>query len=445
MRRPFLVFYLAALFCLSCPATHSFADDFEHQDGLRDRPHLFGDWRGARTSLAERGIIVDVSTTQFYQGITNGGRAEARNEWEYGGVGDAVVTIVGDKFGWNGFAAVIHAETNFGTNINGQVGLAPPNYRMLFPVADKPVVAVTGWTLLQQLRDGWAVGGGKFNIGDLVDQIYHTGNGVDKFMNGSIVFPLNLAIPVGVYSVPGAALFKMRGKEVQGVLGVIDTKDYSTKFGVKDVFDRGATILGLWKFFYNIHGLPGYSSILGAYNTREYNSIDPSSYVIVPGQGAVIPEVRGSWGVSYVVDQKLWMDLDNPERNVGLFGFIGIGDDNPNIFREAGSITLEANGLIPGRARDSFGVGYFYSGVSDDFKRLAGGALSLQATLENFQSTGGLTPQRVSLQDSQGFEAYYKLGVTPWLNITADVQVIQPNTVGLDTAVIAGVRTKIDF
>jgi porin len=134
-----------------------------------------------------------------------------------------------------------------------------------------------------------------------------------------------------------------------------------------------------------------------------------------------------------LVDQKLWIDPHNSQRNVGLLGWIGIADDNPNVIRGAGSVTLKANGLIPGRERDSFGVGYFYTGLSDNFKELVGDVLSLQAQ------------ERVALQDSQGFEAYYKFGLTPWLAMTADVQVIQPNTVGLDTAVVAGVRTKVKF
>ncbi len=81
MRQSLLATYRAALICLSflTSTTLSFADEFEHSDGLRDRPHLFGDWRGARTSLAERGIIVDIQATQFYQGVTSGA---IDNNWQ---------------------------------------------------------------------------------------------------------------------------------------------------------------------------------------------------------------------------------------------------------------------------------------------------------------------------------------------------------------------------
>ncbi|GAG02544.1 unnamed protein product, partial [marine sediment metagenome] len=197
-----------------------------------------------RTRLAQRGIIVDLQTTQFYQGITSGGPPDKRGEWEYGGVGDAYITILGDKFGWKGFVFSIHAETRFGDSINPLVGLAPPNHRLLMPPEDPPVIAVTNYSFIQQIGRGWAVSAGKFNMFDLWDQIYHGGKGVDKFMNASLILPLSMGRPISGLSIPGASILKTKGLEIEGALRVFDTKDYSTKFGVEDLFDQGATILG---------------------------------------------------------------------------------------------------------------------------------------------------------------------------------------------------------
>jgi len=417
---------LTVLLTLVGACWQAHAQDSGAATSLRDRAQLTGDWHGARTRLAQRGIILDFQTTQFYQGVTSGGPADARGEWEYGGVGDAYITIVGDKFGWKGFVFSIHTETRFGNSINSAVGLAPPNFRLLLPPGDPPVVAVTNYSFIQQIGRGWAVSAGKFNIGDLWNGIYHMGNGVDKFMNASLVFPLNLGRPISGYSIPGAALFKMKGREIEGAFAVLDTKDYSTKFGVENLFDQGASILGLWKFFHKIHGLPGYISVLGIYNTREFTSIDPSSFIIIPGQGVSLGEVTGTWAVTGFLSQTLWMDPANAKRNVEMFAQLGIADDNPNPINWNGSVTLVANGVIPGRERDAFGVGYFYTGVSDTFKQL-------------------LNTIKLPLQDLQGVEVYYKFGLTPWLAVTADLQVVQPSLTTLDTDVIAGVRTKVTF
>src|SRR5262245_4269980 len=46
------------------------------------RPRLTGDWGGARTDLANRGVQFDVDLTQYLQGITSGGRDRTT---QYGG------------------------------------------------------------------------------------------------------------------------------------------------------------------------------------------------------------------------------------------------------------------------------------------------------------------------------------------------------------------------
>ncbi|MEE9359387.1 MAG: carbohydrate porin [Hyphomicrobium sp.] len=417
---------LAVLLTLVGTCWQAQAQDHEGHASLWERAQLFGDWRGVRTRLAQRGIIVDLQSTQFYQGITSGGPPGKRGEWEYGGVGDAYITIVGDKFGWKGFLFSIHAETRFGDSINPFVGLAPPNHRLLMPPEDPPVIAVTNYSFIQQIGRGWAVSAGQFNMFDLWDQIYHGGKGVDKFMNASLILPLNFGRPISAVSIPGASILKTKGLEIEGVLAVLDTKDYSTKFGVEDLFDQGATIVGLWKFFHKIHGLPGYTSIVGMYNTREFNSIDPSGIIFIPGQGLQFAEVAGSWGVTGILSQKLWMDPANPKRNVELFAQLGIADDDPNPINWVGTVGLTASGVIPGREHDGFGVGYFYTGLSDNFKQL-------------------LNVINLPLRDLQGVEVYYKFGLTPWLAVTADLQVVQPSVKALDTDVIAGVRTKVTF
>src|SRR5688572_3385558 len=46
------------------------------------RQYLSGDWGGQRTKLAEQGLTLDFSWTQFAQGVLDGGR---RRDWDYGG------------------------------------------------------------------------------------------------------------------------------------------------------------------------------------------------------------------------------------------------------------------------------------------------------------------------------------------------------------------------
>jgi hypothetical protein len=97
-----------------------------------DSPHMSGDLFGARSSLAEHGIIADLYLTQFYQGVTQGGADE---RFRYGGKADYNFTFLGEPLGINkGFTAIIHAETRYGQDsILDAAGLAPVNANMLYP------------------------------------------------------------------------------------------------------------------------------------------------------------------------------------------------------------------------------------------------------------------------------------------------------------------------
>jgi porin len=70
-------------------------------------------------------------------------------------------------------------------------------------------------------------------------------------------------------------------------------------------------------------------------------------------------------------------------------------------------------------------VGYFHSGLSDDFK-------------------SALAPV-VNLHDVNGVELYYNAAVTEMFHLTADFQVIEPAEVANDTAIVFGLRGTIGF
>ena len=49
------------------------------------------------------------------------------------------------------------------------------------------------------------------------------------------------------------------------------------------------------------------------------------------------------------------------------------------------------------------------------------------------------------LRDLQGVELYYNAAITPWFHLTADLQFVQPAVSANDTAVVLGLRGKIDI
>ena len=392
---------------------------------LFDQKYLTGNWGGYRDELASHGFIFDFQLTQFYQGLLSG---TGDKDWEYGGKADYSLIFVGDLAGLKGFTAVIHGETKFGHDINTLAGLTPPNVNMLYPEPNRAHSHLTGWLLTQDITDdGWALAAGKLNGLDLMDMVWHTGRGVDKFMNTAMVLPMGLLRSTNL-SIMGAGVLKKRGHEIEGGLVFYDTNNSSATSGFDNLFGDGVVILGLWRFFYDVGDLAGNSLIFANYSTKTFKTLDPSGWAYIPGVGLDIDDAQGTWTVGYTFDQMLWADASNPKRNVAMSGQFSVTDGNPSPIKWTASVGLEVNG-IASRDDDSVGLGFFYQGLSDDFVDLL----------------GGLSQDAIELEDAAGFEVYYKMQLAPLLAVTADLQVVDTNVAADDTVVIGALRTNIKF
>jgi len=92
---------------------------------------------------------------------------------------------------------------------------------------------------------------------------------------------------------------------------------------------------------------------------------------------------------------------------------------------------------VPGRPDDTFGVAAARTQFSSDFLPLLRQRLNL------------------GLQHEDAIEMYYNIAVTHWLNVTADLQIVNPglkkaiNETGqlahVDTAAVAGARLRVRF
>jgi porin len=410
------------------PADFGSCCDFQSpcHECLRCRQYLFGDWHGMRPCLAKQGIIADLQLTQFYQGVASGGVDQTD---AYSGKLDYQFTFVGEPLGlWKGFTTILHAETRFGEDVNADAGaFAFPNVNMLYPFPGRNDTAITGLLFMQALNERWSLAAGKINALDLWNMLYpSTGRGIDGFMNLSLVaFPTFLRTTN--LSMNGAGLLRMKGQQIQSGVIVYDTTNSTTTAGLDNLFDQGVVTLGYWRFFTEMNGLPGSHGFVGNYSTRTYTSVDPLSWTVIPGQGLVAGEETGSWGLAYIYDQVFWADRCNEKRNLRLMSQWALADGNPSPVRWSFNVAIQGQGLIHGRELDTMGVGYFYDELSSDFKQL----VSTLPTLE--------------LEDVQGVELYYNAEITPWFHLTGDLQIIDNENVGDDTAIILGLRAKMDL
>ncbi|VTS01798.1 carbohydrate-selective porin : Carbohydrate-selective porin OprB OS=Pedosphaera parvula (strain Ellin514) GN=Cflav_PD0649 PE=4 SV=1: OprB [Gemmata massiliana] len=400
---------------------------------LFSRARLTGDWWGARSALANRGLTFDLFATQFYQGVTAGGNERA---WEYGGKLDYLFNVDGQKLGlWKGLFLNMHAETRYGTDLNGIDGLiAPSNIAMNFPDATTSITSITGLKLTQALSENFAVYAGKINTLDEYPLRYSPGLGTNKpglegFQNTSLVFNPIVARTIP-YAAAGAGFAVLKDLEPVFTFTVFDPEERATS-GLQNLYDRGVVLVPDLVLRTKFLDRPGAYNFGGTYSTAKYRSFDPAAYLNIPflrslvARNPATPLETGSWSVYANFYQSIWVDELDEKRNWGLFGQFGISDGNPNPVRFVANGGIGGRSMIPGRKLDTFGVGYYYLGLSDNFKALA----------------RPFTPQR----DEHGVELFYNYAITPWCRLTYDFQVATPSTINVNTTITTGLRLQILF
>ncbi len=97
--------------------------------------------------------------------------------------------------------------------------------------------------------------------------------------------------------------------------------------------------------------------------------------------------------------------------------------DLPPSFGTSVGERIQVGALLEGRDDDTFGVGWYYIGISDEFGPV----------LAN------------TIDDGQGVEMYYEIALTEAFRLSLDLQVIDPNIVTADTAVVPSIRARIEF
>jgi porin len=391
---------------------------------ILERQKLSGDWFGCRTRLRDCGITIDVSTTQFYQGVANGGLSES---FAYGGRNDYFLNVNGEKFGlWRGFHMNLHGETRYGDSTNFRTGaLSPVNFYLKVPDATGTVSGITALKFTQFLGENVMVYAGKINTLDEVQQPLTGATGIEGFWNTGLIFNLAYALTVP-YSTFGAGVVYMKDQHPVLALAVLDTNESPNRSVFDTLFNNGATIFGVANLPTQFFGRPGHQGFSGTYSSGRYNSLKPSSYLDpITGLVASAPLKSGSWSLAYNFDQAVWVSPSDPKRMWGVFGHLGLTDGNPNPVRWFANTGISGASPLPGRNADTFGVGYYFMGVSGTLKRTA-------------------LPSS-PLRNEQGVELFYNARVTPWCQITPDLQIVDPFQKPAKTALLVGVRAKLDF
>lgn len=406
----------------------------DYSGDLADRSHLTGDWGGTRNEWAAHGVQAEVDFTQIVQSVVEGGRGSTTR---YGGSLDYLVNLDLMQMGvLPGALLTIRAETRFGDSANVASGsLLPVSTEALFPLSgelDESIgITLTTLRYTQFLAPEFGVFVGKFDTLESTNE-FAAGRGVNQFLNGNFVFTPSGALLVP-YSTLGTGIIILPIKDLSIVSMVFNTNDSSTSSGF-DEFGNGWTWLTTANYQYRLGDLPGGQGVAVGYGRdNEFKQV-AGGLVFERGQGLSPVTTDDSWFASWDAWQYLWVK-DAPTQSinlsdgrqdlagVGFFTRLGFADKDTNPVEYALTAGIAAKGLIPTRQNDSMGVAYAYNRIQRS--RLIGFA--------------GLEKQ------TQAFEAYYDIAVTPAAHLTLDVQLVDAAETGIDTSVVLGARCSLKF
>jgi porin len=459
-------FFLAALILLVAPDLAR-AQPYPTPDtwggDILTRPRLTGDWGGLRDDLAKKGVVLDVDLLATPQDVLSGGRSTGGNFW---GNVDYTLNIDTQKLGlWPGGFFKFEGDTGFGSNVFNNAGaIVPVNTAALLPAPNDRTSALMNATFTQFLSHQFGFFAGKINTLDLGKTEFY-GDYRTQFLNTGFNFPMTLnQVPLSSFG--GGVVVLPREDIILSALA-LGANGTPTNDSLSQTFRNGVVVVGSGQLTIKPFGLVGHQGLGFSWSDENQLSLsqDPSNiarllltdrYPRLANPGPILTEIlaesfpalliptqpanrsNSSWSMYYGFDQYLWQPDGDPKHGVGVFFNFGASDGNPNPIKYTFLTGIGGKGVIPGRDDDTFGLGFVRTQFSSEFVPFLRQALNL------------------GLNHEDAIEMYYSAAITPWLDATADLQIIDPGLkkspsspppllANVDTAVIAGLRLRVRF
>ncbi|MDJ0449376.1 carbohydrate porin [Methylocystis sp. JR02] len=382
------------------------------QSSLTDTPD------GPKAQLRRFGVAPDVWVTQFYQGQIAG---DASQTWFYGGKVDAFLKVDAEKLGlWPGFHVSAQYEHYFGDDINRRDNaLLPVNTAQAY-VNKQGYHSALSVSVTQDFGEHVSVSAGKFNMMTIASQTpLLGGGGIDTFMNRAFALPstgvaytavrggaADRVVVSAPYLIGGAVTFKTAPATL--TLVVVDPRSAQNPQVIEHPFEKGVAVGGSVTIPTEILGLRGFHTLRAAYsNARGIDLNDVPQERLLAATGGPVITKKGYWFSSYAFQQNFFQNKDKPAVGWGLFTLGTLSDGNPNPVKWSVLVGLAGNNLIEGRENDRWGVGFFHYGLTKPLLS------ALEALDVRRRSEGGV-------------EAFYNFAITPWLRLSADLQLIDP-------------------
>jgi porin len=221
-----------------------------------------------------------------------------------------------------------------------------------------------------------------------------TGNFRTQFMNTALAIPMSLLlVPISAY---GGGVIALPWEGVVLSALALDPSGTPKNNDITDAFDDGVMVLATGQVAVKPFGLKGTQKVGFVWSDQERLSLnqDPANlarFLLTerfPRLGSPGPVLRriierffpqllvpvqranredSTWAMTYGFDQYLWHPGGDTTRGIGIFFNFGTSDGEANPIKYSYSMGVGGKGVVPGRPRDTFGVGWARTEFSDDF------------------------------------------------------------------------------
>ena len=422
------------------------------------RPRLTGSWSGFRDEMGKKGVVLDLDLLLIPQGVMSGGHDQTAAFW---GTSEYTLNVDTGKAGlWPGGFFRVYAMTGFGDSVNKDTGgVMPVNFAALVPDLGNDATVLMNLSYMQFFSTKFGVVVGKLNLleGD-ANEFAHGFH--SNFLNGG--FAVNMALALFPFSAYGGSLIILPWEGALITAGVVDPSGSPKDNDISQAFEDGVLVTAQGRFTVKPFGLVGHQLVGFGWSNKRHLSLDqdPGTFAqaliseryprlqdpgpvlrrildrLFPGGSTPTIERKDhTWSAYYNFDQYLWHPGGDQTRGFGVFFRFGVSDGNPNPIKYAYNVGFSGNGIVPGRPRDSFGVGWARTELSDQFAPLL---------------------RQLGLAREDAVELYYNFAITPALDLTLDLQIVEPGLnkmldrtgtrlQSVDTAVVGGLRLYARF
>ncbi len=412
---------VAALIGGVAPVEASTKQSQESTPSLLNRDTLTNNWFGAEGALVEHGLFIDLGLTHIYQHNLQSGLREdiGRHSGSY----DLEIDVDLERaVGLESTRLYVHGEGSWLEN----EGLDAEAVGSIFGInadqaPDRSLDVTELWLQRSFLRDKIQLRAGKLDLTGgfqcrgcpvTFDGNQFANDETTQFLNGALVN--NPTIP---FPDPGIAAIVHFNPVPWWYLGagIGDAEADARETGLNTAFDGDSKYVYLFEtgFVPRISSSKG--GLSGAYRIGVWHENQSKPHL--DGTGSKSEDT----GVYLSAGQMLWLENKIDDQGLGVFCRAGWTDDKVNEVEHFASTGLRYKGLIPHRDQDTMGIGFAWGGLSE--------AAEAEEPFERV------------------VEMYYKAQITPWLNISPDLQVVSNpgGDEGSDDAVVAGVRVQLDI